>query len=236
MVSMKTQRFCVIGLMIMMMIACACECKDYYRILGLKRGASEQEVKKAFRKLSKKFHPDRVDEKDKKMAQDKFADISEAYQTLKDPKKREVYDHGGSDAVKDFEMNQNNPNAGGGGFRRGPGGETFSFNMGGGNMNMDDIFGSFFGGGASGFGGFGGGGGRKGSRNRREEHDDGFEEFGFGGQQRQPKKKPSFKDSDVSILNKDSLYEINNRRKLVLAVFYSSDSLTNNEFVSLRLL
>lgn len=198
--------------------------KEYYSILGLKRGASEQEIKKAFRKLSKKYHPDRVAEKDKKMAQEKFADISEAYQTLKDPKKREIYDQGGSDAVKDYEMNQNNPGAGGG-FRGGPGGGTFTFNMGGGGMNIEDILGGFFGG-SGGFGGFGGGGRRQRGPGQQEEQ---FENFGF--HQEAAKKKPSFKDSDVSVMDKDSAYEIEQSRRLVLAVFFKDDALMEDEVV-----
>lgn len=68
--------------------------KDYYRILGVSRTASEKEIKKAYKKLSKKWHPDLVAAADKEKAQKIFVEISEAYQTLKDPKKREVYDQG----------------------------------------------------------------------------------------------------------------------------------------------
>jgi len=200
--------------------------KDFYSILGVKRNATEQEIKKAFRKLSKKFHPDRVAEKDKKMAQEKFADISEAYQTLKDPKKREVYDQGGSEAVKDYEMNQNNPGSGGG-SRGGPGGGTFTFSTGGGGMNIEDILGGFFGG-SGGFGGFGGGGRRQRGQGQQEEQ---FENFGF--HQEAPKKKPSFKNSDISVMGRDSAYEIEQSRRLVLAIFFKDDALMEDEVVGI---
>lgn len=63
--------------------------KDYYSILGLQRGASAEDIKKAYRKLARKFHPDVSKEAN---ATEKFKDIAEAYQTLKDPEKRTAYD------------------------------------------------------------------------------------------------------------------------------------------------
>ena len=65
------------------------EYKDYYKILGVERGASETDIKKAFRKLAHKYHPDVSKEKD---AEAKFKDVNEAYQTLSDPEKRAAYD------------------------------------------------------------------------------------------------------------------------------------------------
>lgn len=129
--------------------------------------------------------------------------------------------------MKDFEQNKNS--GGAGGFHGGNFG-GFSFSSGGGGINMDDIFGNFFGGGGGkkaggggfgrgGFGfqdgGFGGGGGG----------------FGFGGGQGQ--KRKFFKDCDVIIINKQSQYEIDERRRLVLAVFYNSQSLKEEEEVVL---
>jgi len=69
------------------------EYKDYYRIMGVKRDASQDEIKRAYRKLARKFHPDVSKEKD---AEAKFKELGEAYEVLKDPKKRAAYDQLGS--------------------------------------------------------------------------------------------------------------------------------------------
>ena len=66
------------------------EYKDYYKILGVERKASEEEVKRAYRKLALKYHPDH--NPDNKQAEDKFKEINEAYQVLSDPEKRARYD------------------------------------------------------------------------------------------------------------------------------------------------
>ena len=88
--------------------------KDYYSVLGIKKGASDDEIKKAYRKLAMKYHPDR--NKDDKKAESKFKDISEAYAVLSDKKKRQQYDQFGSegfhqkfsqeDIFKDFDINE----------------------------------------------------------------------------------------------------------------------------------
>ncbi|UZW12648.1 molecular chaperone DnaJ [Clostridium pasteurianum] len=111
--------------------------KDFYEVLGLQKGASEDEIKKAFRKLAIKYHPDK--NKGNKEAEEKFKEINEAYQVLSDPQKRAQYDQFGT---ADF----NGAGAGGyGGFDGG----GFDFS------DLGDIFGSFFG------GGFSQGGGRR---------------------------------------------------------------------------
>ncbi len=69
--------------------------KDYYDTLGVSRGASEQEIKKAFRKLARQYHPDM--NPDDPNAEDKFKSINEAYEVLSDPEKRKLYDQVGSD-------------------------------------------------------------------------------------------------------------------------------------------
>ena len=104
---------------------------DYYEVLGVDRSASDDEIKKAYRKMSRKYHPDIAGPE----FEDKFKEVNNAYDVLSDPKKRAMYDAG---------VDPNDPNAGGmhgGGF-------------GGGFGDMGDIFSMFTGGG---FGGTGGG-------------------------------------------------------------------------------
>ena len=67
--------------------------KDYYKVLGLKKGAKTEEIKKAFRKLALKYHPDKNKEEG---AEEKFMKLSEAYNILSDPKKRKDYDLNGA--------------------------------------------------------------------------------------------------------------------------------------------
>ena len=111
--------------------------RDYYEVLGVDKNASEDEIKKAYRKIAIKYHPDR--NPGNREAEEKFKEAAEAYDVLHDAQKRQQYDQFGF----------NGP-AGAGGFGGGFGG----------SMNMDDIFsmfGDIFGGRAGGFGGFGGG-------------------------------------------------------------------------------
>ncbi|HJM68524.1 MAG TPA: DnaJ domain-containing protein, partial [Candidatus Babeliales bacterium] len=115
--------------------------KDYYEILGVSRDASADDIKKSYRKLALKYHPDR--NPDNKEAEGKFKEAAAAYEVLSKEDKRKKYDQFGHDGVDGM-----------GGF--GGGGQS--------GMNMDDIFSNFgdifeniFGGGGGG-GGFGGGG------------------------------------------------------------------------------
>jgi len=107
--------------------------KDFYEVLGLEKGASEDEIKKAFRKLAIKYHPDK--NQGDKEAEEKFKELNEAYQVLSDPQKKAQYDQFGH---TDF---------GAGGFDGGFNGAGFDFSDFGG---FGDIFDSFFGGGGSG--------------------------------------------------------------------------------------
>jgi molecular chaperone DnaJ len=123
--------------------------KDYYEILGVKKDASEEELKKAYRNLAKKFHPDK--NKGNKDAENKFKEISEAYAVLSDKEKREQYDRLGREA---FGPGGANPFAGfdfsefmggGRGRRAGGGGRQRT------TVDFTDIFGDLFGGGGGGF-------------------------------------------------------------------------------------
>ena len=105
--------------------------KDFYEVLGVEKGASDEEIKKAFRKLAIKYHPDK--NQGDKEAEEKFKEINEAYQVLSDPQKRSQYDQFGS---TDF----------GAGYEGGYGAGGFDFSDFGG---FGDIFDSFFGGGGS---------------------------------------------------------------------------------------
>ena len=107
--------------------------KDYYEILGVPRSAGEAEIKKAFRKLAREYHPDVA--KNKKGAEEKFKEINEAYEVLSDPAKRKRYDELGADWKSGAEFR---PPPGwetfGGGrtfIGRGPGGPEFEFQFGG---------------------------------------------------------------------------------------------------------
>ncbi len=71
---------------------------DYYEVLGLPRGATQEEIKKAYRKLALKYHPDK--NADNPDAEKKFKEVSESYEVLSDEKKRQMYDQYGSDALK----------------------------------------------------------------------------------------------------------------------------------------
>ncbi|EPS40844.1 hypothetical protein H072_5291 [Dactylellina haptotyla CBS 200.50] len=141
--------------------------KDYYSILGVPKSASEDDIKKAYKKLALKWHPDR-NRDNKEGAEKKFKEIGEAYEVLSDTQKRAIFDQVGEEGLKNGGMPPPNAGAGAGG----PGGmpnmggfgggvpfESFSFSTGGPGggssrfsggynpANAEDIFSKFFGGG-----------------------------------------------------------------------------------------
>ena len=121
--------------------------KDYYEVLGVDKSASADDIKRAYRKLAVKYHPDK--NPDNKEAEEKFKEAAEAYSVLSDADKKARYDQFGHAGVE---------------------GAGPDFSGGFGNLNdiLNDLFGGAFGGGFGGFGGFGGGfGGQRGQRQQR---------------------------------------------------------------------
>ena len=100
--------------------------EDHYQTMGLKRGATEEQIKKAFKKLAIKLHPDK-NKDDPEGAKHRFQKLANAYETLSDPEKKQVYDQHGEEGVKRHAQGQN-PNGHGG------------------HQGHDDMFNQFFGG------------------------------------------------------------------------------------------
>ena len=114
--------------------------RDYYEVLGLQKGATEEEIKKAYRKLAVKYHPDR--NPDDKEAAEKFREATEAYEVLSDSEKRPLYDQYGFAGVDGM-------GAGGGGAQYSHAFHDFSDLFGGMGGGFGDIFDNIFGGGGS---------------------------------------------------------------------------------------
>ncbi|XP_066366509.1 dnaJ protein ERDJ3B-like isoform X2 [Miscanthus floridulus] len=114
------------ALFVLLNLAVAIAGKSYYDVLQVPKGASEDQIKRSYRKLALKYHPDK--NPDNEEANKRFAEINNAYEVLTDQEKRKVYDRYGEEGLKQFQ--------GGRG--------------GGGGMNIQDIFSSFFGGGGGG--------------------------------------------------------------------------------------
>ncbi|XP_056135933.1 dnaJ homolog subfamily B member 1b [Lampris incognitus] len=141
--------------------------KDYYDVLGIKKGASEDDIKKAYRKQALRFHPDKNKSPG---AEEKFKEIAEAYDVLSDPKKKDIYDRFGEEGLKG-----GGPAGGGGGGGGGGGPNTFSYTFQG---DPHAIFAEFFGG-RNPFEQFFGG--RNGAMDNDMDTGDPFHRFGMGG-------------------------------------------------------
>ena len=143
--------------------------RDFYEVLGVEKNASEEEIKKAYRKLAKKYHPD-ANPDNKQEAEAKFKEVNEAYETLSDSQKRQMYDQFGADGPQGF---------------GGPGGNGYySYSSSGFDGFTDfgdlgDIFSSFFGGGFGNSRGRSSNGPRKGA-DLRYNFDISFEESFLG--------------------------------------------------------
>ena len=178
--------------------------EDYYRILGIKRDATKQQIRRAFKKLSLKYHPDKNKDNPEK-AKQKFIKIANAYEVLNNDETRKIYDQYGEEGLKQHQQQQN---AGqGGNF----GGFNFGFNFGG--ANFDDVFSEFFGGGGAKGGKrefhFTTGGGRKFRRGFQEEEDDDNKNY--------------FENTDIINVKMNSLSKIFNRRGGWFVLFFKSN-------------
>src|SRR5438876_12411436 len=127
----------------------AVQFRDYYETLGVSKTATDEEIRSAFRKLARKYHPDVA--KDKKAAEEKFKEINEAYEVLGDPDKRKKYDQLGADWNRPGGVQpppgwqREGQQPGGGSYQWGGdvGGVQFEF----GGKGFSDLFEAFFGGG-----------------------------------------------------------------------------------------
>ena len=232
--SAKISFFSIIFLFLLVNTECG---EDYYKILGVKRTATKAEIKKAFKKLSLKYHPDKNKDNPKK-AKEKFIKIANAYEVLSDDEKRKIYDQYGEEGVKANEQgggagaHYENMNLedifsqffGGGGFK-------FESNMGGGNKGkrsqssgfsgFGSIFDNLFGGGmGGGFGGFqqGGPGGQDGRQQRRAQQ---------GGM----KDQNYFKNTKVKSLKMKSLTYLYSRKNIWFVYFYRKGDQNYEQYV-----
>lgn len=131
------------------------EFKDYYKIMGVEKTATQDEINKAYRKLALKYHPDK--NPDNKQAEDKFKELSEAYEVLKDPEKRKKYDMLGSNWKQYQQAGSGNANDWFRNFQGTQQGDSYQF-----TGSFDDLFGKAGGGFSDFFQSFFGGGGATG--------------------------------------------------------------------------
>jgi curved DNA-binding protein len=154
--------------------------KDYYKVLGLEKGAAAEEIKKTYRKLAKKYHPDT--NPGNKASEEKFKEVSEAYEVLGDKDKKAKYD----ELYDDMKSGRFRAGAGGGfdpsmyrNYTGNDGGYQYTWTTSGDSGDFSDFFNAFFGG-----GGFGDifGGRTRGARSGAGNRSGGFESFSENGQ------------------------------------------------------
>ena len=200
MLKVRSKQYIFFAFLLISLFITFVECnEDYYKILGVPRNADEGQIKKAFKKLSLKYHPDK-NKDNEEFAKQQFVRVAKAYETLIDPEKKEVYDQYGEEGVKRKEQ---------GGH---PGG---GMNFGG---NFEDIFQSFFGGGFQGGGGqrfqFNFGGGRQQQHFHQQHHH----------QRRHEEPHEDFwQQSDVIQLSMESLSSFYRRNEVWIIFFYKSN-------------
>jgi len=175
---------------------------NYYDVLGVPKNADISTIKKAFKKLSLKFHPDKNKQNPDK-AKEKFTEIVNAYETLKDPEKRKQYDLLGQDGFKYGYQK--------GSKKQGNSKQDFKFQ----DFNFDDLFGSFFG---------------TGNRKKKQREDDMFEDY-FKDHEEEEKVKDQdfFSESLVLELDMATLKYFFNRKEVWVIFFYKSNQKTSLE-------
>jgi curved DNA-binding protein CbpA len=195
---------------------------DYYKILGLKKTAKPKDIKKAYRKLALKYHPDKVPEKEKEKAENIFVRVSEAYAVLSDDEKRSIYDTYGKNGLDAHEKGQDPRTAGFGSFGGGGAGGQQQFHFthsgsGSGGFDPFSMFEEMFGGGAGGF---------QGGSNHFQQGFSG--PGGFGGQQ-QSGPPPDLFPKDGQLVTKlgSPKFPDAKSKYLWLVIFYENDPRKN---------
>ena len=201
--------------------------EDYYRTLGLSRNASKKDIRRAFKKLSLKYHPDK-NKKNPELAKQKFIKIANAYEILNNEKTKKIYDQYGEDGLKQYQQQQNvgernsnfeNNNYNNFNFKKFnfKGGDFNGFNFGNndfGGINFDDFFSEFF---------------TKG-RNKEFHFSSGGQRAGQNFKQNFNKKKfydeydnkNYFKNSDIINIKMNTLSKLYNRKNGWFVLFFNS--------------
>ena len=212
--------------------------KDYYKILGINKGASEDDIKKGYRKMALKYHPDKNKSPG---AEEKFKEIAEAYDVLSDKNKKEIYDKYGEEGLKNGPppgsgFQGSAPGGGGGNYHyefQGNPRDTFRMFFGG-----EDPFASFFSGGGGGGHGFGGHGGPRmfhfGGPSGQEEmdvDDEGYGHFGgpMGGGRPQRKRQDSAVVRELPVALEDIYKGATKKLKITRRVLNNDGRSTHNE-------